>query len=100
MLVQDLKKPLKVKFVGGGEQGLDLGGLQKEFFQLIIEQIFDPRKTMFTYSTETRNFWINGVWKPRMCRMLVSDQEQVAPLSLTRSLSWLVLCLAWRFTMV
>jgi hypothetical protein len=26
VLLQDLKKPLKIKYVGGGEQGLDLGG--------------------------------------------------------------------------
>ena len=25
-----------------GEDGIDEGGLQKEFFQLIIEQLFDP----------------------------------------------------------
>ena len=38
----DLKKPLKIKYVGGGEQGLDMGGLQKEFFHMIVEAIFDP----------------------------------------------------------
>lgn len=38
----DLKKPLKIKYVGGGEQGLDMGGLQKEFFHMIVEVIFDP----------------------------------------------------------
>ncbi|XP_070568117.1 probable E3 ubiquitin-protein ligase HECTD2 [Ptychodera flava] len=56
----DLKKPLKIKFVGGGEQGLDLGGLQKEFFQLITESIFDPNYGMFTYLEESRMLWING----------------------------------------
>jgi hypothetical protein len=35
----DLKKPLRVKFVG--EQGVDQGGVQKEFFQLLIHQLFD-----------------------------------------------------------
>ena len=40
--VDDLKKPLKIKYIGGGEQGLDMGGLQKEFFQLAVEEIFDP----------------------------------------------------------
>ena len=38
----DLKKPLKIKYVGGGEQGLDMGGLQKEFFHMIVKDIFDP----------------------------------------------------------
>ena len=40
----DLKKPLKIKYVGGGEQGLDMGGLQKEFFHMIVEAVFDPGK--------------------------------------------------------
>ncbi|XP_072018753.1 probable E3 ubiquitin-protein ligase HECTD2 [Amphiura filiformis] len=56
----DLKKPLKIKYVGGGEQGLDMGGLQKEFFQLIAESVFDPSYGMFTYSEESRNLLING----------------------------------------
>ena len=40
--VNDLKKPLKIKYIGGGEQGLDMGGLQKEFFQLCVQKLFDP----------------------------------------------------------
>ncbi len=36
----DLKKQLYVEF--DGEQGLDEGGLSKEFFQLVIEQLFNP----------------------------------------------------------
>ncbi|XP_077977108.1 ubiquitin-protein ligase E3A-like isoform X2 [Glandiceps talaboti] len=56
----DLKKPLKIKYVGGGEQGLDLGGLQKEFFQLITDSIFDPNYGMFSYNEESRRIWING----------------------------------------
>lgn len=36
----DLKKKLKVTFVG--EPGLDMGGLTKEWFLLLIKQIFDP----------------------------------------------------------
>jgi len=36
----DLRKPLKVHFVG--EEGVDEGGVQKEFFQLLIRQVFDP----------------------------------------------------------
>ena len=37
MRKEDLKKPLKVQFVG--EEGIDEGGVQKEFFQLIISQV-------------------------------------------------------------
>ena len=36
----DLKKQLVVEFEG--EQGIDEGGVSKEFFQLIVEQIFNP----------------------------------------------------------
>lgn len=37
--ITDLKKPLRVKFAG--EEGVDAGGVQKEFFHLCIEQIMD-----------------------------------------------------------
>ena len=40
-----LKKPLKVKFVG--EQGVDEGGVRKEFFHLLIEELFNPNYAMF-----------------------------------------------------
>nr|XP_054753405.1 probable E3 ubiquitin-protein ligase HECTD2 [Lytechinus pictus] len=56
----DLKKPLKIKYIGGGEQGLDMGGLQKEFFQLISEAVFNPSYGMFVSSEENRTIWING----------------------------------------
>jgi len=36
----DLKKQLRVQFIG--EEGIDEGGVQKEFFQLCIKELFDP----------------------------------------------------------
>lgn len=42
----DLKKQLVVEFEG--EQGVDEGGVSKEFFQLIVEEIFNPDYDMFT----------------------------------------------------
>lgn len=36
----DLKKQLFIEFEG--EQGIDEGGLSKEFFQLVLEEIFNP----------------------------------------------------------
>ena len=54
---EDLKKPLKVQFVG--EEGIDEGGVQKEFFQLIISQVFDVSYGMFTYDEALRTFWFN-----------------------------------------
>ena len=52
----DLKKILKVKFVG--EVGVDEGGLTKEFFQILIEKLFDPLFGMFSIKNE-RFLWFN-----------------------------------------
>lgn len=41
----ELKKPLKVHFIG--EEGVDEGGVQKEFFHLVVRQLFDPVWGMF-----------------------------------------------------
>ena len=55
---EDLKKPLKVIFKG--EEGIDEGGVQKEFFQLIIRQTFDLNYGMFTHEEETNCFWFSS----------------------------------------
>lgn len=52
-----LKKPLKVKFIG--EEGVDEGGVQKEFFQILIRELLDPAFGMFTYDSETHALWFN-----------------------------------------
>lgn len=41
---EDLKKQLKVKFVN--EEGIDEGGVQKEFFQLAMRELIDPKYGM------------------------------------------------------
>ncbi|XP_046395665.1 ubiquitin-protein ligase E3A isoform X1 [Ischnura elegans] len=53
----DLKKQLVVEFEG--EQGIDEGGVSKEFFQLIVEEIFNPDYGMFTFQQETGTVWFN-----------------------------------------
>ncbi|KAI8387412.1 hypothetical protein BD560DRAFT_382404 [Blakeslea trispora] len=53
--IHDLKKQLRVQFVG--EEGVDEGGVQKEFFQLIVREIFDPKYGMFTFNEESRLCW-------------------------------------------
>eukprot|EP00826_Nyctotherus_ovalis_P015080 TRINITY_DN1424_c0_g1_i14.p1 TRINITY_DN1424_c0_g1~~TRINITY_DN1424_c0_g1_i14.p1 ORF type:complete len:288 (-),score=79.02 TRINITY_DN1424_c0_g1_i14:182-1045(-) len=40
-------------------EGADSGGVRKEFFQLIVRELFDPGYSMFNYSEETRTFWFN-----------------------------------------
>eukprot|EP00049_Salpingoeca_infusionum_P027409 m.32070 g.32070 ORF g.32070 m.32070 type:complete len:843 (+) comp9487_c2_seq1:237-2765(+) len=52
-----LKKELKVKFVG--EEGVDEGGVQKEFFQLAIRNLFDEDYGIFMYRPTTRQHWFN-----------------------------------------
>jgi len=52
-----LKKPLKVVF--DGEEGVDEGGVQKEFFQLLVEQLYNEDFGMFERIDESRNFWFN-----------------------------------------
>lgn len=54
----NFRKPLRIKFVG--ELGVDEGGVQKEFFQLVIRKLFDPNYTMFTHYEESRMMWFNG----------------------------------------
>ena len=53
----NLQKPLKVKFVN--EQGVDEGGVRKEFFMLLVRQLFDANYGMFNYNEKTRLFWFN-----------------------------------------
>ncbi|GAX73417.1 hypothetical protein CEUSTIGMA_g869.t1 [Chlamydomonas eustigma] len=50
-----LRKPLKVKFLG--EEGIDEGGVQKEFFQLLVRELFNPDYGMFTYDERTHLNW-------------------------------------------
>ena len=52
-----LQNPIRVKFIG--EQGVDEGGVRKEFFLLFIRQIFDPDYGMFNYNKKTRLYWFN-----------------------------------------
>jgi ubiquitin-protein ligase E3 A len=42
---EDLKKQLKVKFID--EEGIDEGGVQKEFFQLAMRELIDPKYGAF-----------------------------------------------------
>uniref|UniRef100_A0ABM0LV47 LOW QUALITY PROTEIN: probable E3 ubiquitin-protein ligase HERC4-like n=1 Tax=Saccoglossus kowalevskii TaxID=10224 RepID=A0ABM0LV47_SACKO len=52
----DLKKPLRVSFVG--EDAVDAGGVRKEFFMLILREILNPKYGMFQYYN-SRTVWFN-----------------------------------------
>jgi hypothetical protein len=51
----DYRKQLRVQFIG--EEGVDEGGLQKEFFQLIIRNLFKPDYGMFCFDEVSRCCW-------------------------------------------
>lgn len=53
----NMKKPIKVHFIG--EDGVDEGGVRKEFFQLIVKGLFDPSFSMFNYYENQRLLWFN-----------------------------------------
>lgn len=56
----DLKKAIRIKFVDGGELGMDQGGVQKEFFQMILSKLLDVNYGLFLYDDQTRYNWINS----------------------------------------
>ncbi|KAI9303959.1 hypothetical protein BJ944DRAFT_203547 [Cunninghamella echinulata] len=53
----DLKKSLRIEFVG--EEGVDAGGLRKEWFLLLVRSLFDPQYGMFTYDQDSGLCWFN-----------------------------------------
>lgn len=55
----DLKKSLRIEFIG--EEGVDAGGLRKEWFLLLVRSLFDPQYGMFTYDEDSNLCWFNPV---------------------------------------
>ncbi|KAG5681672.1 hypothetical protein PVAND_011086 [Polypedilum vanderplanki] len=51
----DLKKPMKVKFIG--EEAEDTGGVRKEFFMLLLKEVLDTKYGMFCYFEDSRCIW-------------------------------------------
>jgi ubiquitin-protein ligase E3 A len=54
----EFKKPLKIIF--DGEEGVDAGGLQKEYFQVMTRQLLDPNFGMFTRIEDSNTLWFNS----------------------------------------
>lgn len=42
-----------------GEEGVDAGGLRKEWFLLLVRSLFDPQYGMFTYDEDSNLCWFN-----------------------------------------
>ena len=75
---RDLKKPLRVQFTSAGvpEEGLDEGGVTKEFFQLLVREVFDPELGMFHVLEDTRTYWFNqSSSKSELLSRLASPSE-------------------------
>ena len=53
----EIKKGLKIDFVG--EEGVDAGGLRKEWFLLLVREIFDPHHGLFVYDEDSRLCYFN-----------------------------------------
>lgn len=54
----ELRKPLRVAF--SGEVGVDEGGVSKEFYQVLMEQVLSPDYGMFKYDEEHHIHWFQS----------------------------------------
>ena len=55
---RDLFKPLRVHFIG--EDGVDAGGVKKEFFQLLMAELLSGDYGMLIFQEETRTYWFDA----------------------------------------
>lgn len=55
---RELLRPLKVKFAEG-EDGIDQGGVQQEFYGVLMQTLMDPEYGMFMTDETTRISWFN-----------------------------------------
>ncbi|KAL4978665.1 hypothetical protein BDW66DRAFT_129306 [Aspergillus desertorum] len=63
---RELMRPLKVQMgMDEGEEGLDHGGVQQEFFRLLMAEALDASYGMFTTDSRTRCSWFQPCsWEP------------------------------------
>ncbi|KAI5966896.1 HUL4 [Candida pseudojiufengensis] len=57
--MENLKKSLRVQFVN--EPGVDAGGLRKEWFILLVKEIFNPQTGMFHNVDDSNMLWFNAI---------------------------------------
>ena len=55
---RELVRPLKIRFAEG-EEGVDQGGVQQEFFSLLMAQILRPEYGLFVTDERTRLSWFS-----------------------------------------
>jgi hypothetical protein len=63
---RELMRPLKVQMgMDEGEEGLDHGGVQQEFFRVLMGEALDPSYGMFTMDSRHRISWLQPCsWEP------------------------------------
>ncbi|PYH88127.1 hypothetical protein BO71DRAFT_414327 [Aspergillus ellipticus CBS 707.79] len=63
---RELMRPLKVQMgMNEGEEGLDHGGVQQEFFRVLMAEALDPAYGIFTMDGRTRISWFQPCsWEP------------------------------------
>ncbi|KAI9367350.1 hypothetical protein BJX61DRAFT_312753 [Aspergillus egyptiacus] len=54
---EEMKKGLRIGFVG--EEGVDAGGLRKEWFLLLVREVFDPHHGLFIYDEDSQYCYFN-----------------------------------------
>ncbi|PGH03110.1 E3 ubiquitin-protein ligase HECTD2 [Blastomyces parvus] len=54
---EEIKKGLRIEFLG--EEGVDAGGLRKEWFLLLVREIFDPLHGLFVYDEQSQYCYFN-----------------------------------------
>jgi E3 ubiquitin-protein ligase HECTD2 len=54
---EDIKKSLRIEFIG--EEGVDAGGLRKEWFLLLVREVFDPNHGLFVYDEDSQFCYFN-----------------------------------------
>ena len=54
---EEIKKGLRIEFIG--EEGLDSGGLRKEWFLLLVREVFDPEHGLFVYDEDSHYCYFN-----------------------------------------
>jgi E3 ubiquitin-protein ligase HECTD2 len=50
---EEIKKGLRIEFIG--EEGVDAGGLRKEWFLLLVREVFDPNHGVYSFCS-----WVTG----------------------------------------
>ncbi|KAH7040643.1 uncharacterized protein B0I36DRAFT_371206 [Microdochium trichocladiopsis] len=54
---EDIKKALRIEF--DGEEGVDAGGLRKEWFLLLVREVFNPDHGLFIYDDDSQLCYFN-----------------------------------------